>query len=154
VAFPYGVYDPSELRPHRTQISSKKDFFLSYNGKTVRDGCYLGFTFDEAGYKQYRDVVRKEGTGARTPGQTDGLPKENLPLQERWSARFFSLDKIFGSAKVESGKSVAVKWHHDIDGWDKYCNYMGSADSRILERPSKHVLSFKQWNPIGVNNDN
>tara|TARA_B100002051_G_scaffold241819_1_gene246582 strand:- start:451 stop:1350 length:900 start_codon:yes stop_codon:yes gene_type:complete len=153
VAFPYGVYEPSQLRSHRAQISSKKDFFLSHLGKTVRDGEYLGFTFDFEGYKRYRDTVRKEGTGMRKPGQETELPKENLPLEERWSARFFSLDKVFGSARIEDGKTIDVDWYHSIDGWKKYCEYMGSVDSCSLERPSKHILAFRQWNPIGVNND-
>lgn len=154
VAFPYGVYEPSQLRQHRLQISSKNDFFLSHGDETVRDGRYLGFTFDAEAYKRFRDTVRKEGTGARKPGQTGGLPKENLPLQERWSARHFSLDKVFSSAKVESARCAAVSWYHEADSWNKYCEYMGSPESRTLQRPSKHILSFKEWNPIGVNNDN
>ena len=42
-AFPYGVYDPSELQPHRKTISSKKQFHVSYKNKTVKDNEYLGF---------------------------------------------------------------------------------------------------------------
>jgi len=152
VAFPYGVYDPSILRSHRKDISSRKDFFLSYQDKTVRDGEYLGFTFDESGYFRYRDTVRKEGTGARVPGQ-QGIPTENLPLEKRWSARFFSLDKVFKSAKVETAKTLELSWYQKIDSWKNYCDYAGSSWSQTLTRPDKCILSYREWNPIGVNNE-
>ena len=47
VSFPYGVYDPEILRPHRKDISSERPFMLSHKGKTVQDNEYLGFTFDK-----------------------------------------------------------------------------------------------------------
>lgn len=98
VAFPYGVYDPSILRSHRKDISSRKDFFLTYQSKTVRDGEYLGFTFDESGYFRYRDTVRKEGTGVRVPGQ-QGMPTENLPLEKDGLRGSFLLTKFLNLLK-------------------------------------------------------
>ena len=37
VSFPQGVYPPEFLKAHRKQISSKKPFFVSSAGKTVKD---------------------------------------------------------------------------------------------------------------------
>jgi hypothetical protein len=152
-AFPYGVYEPDILRQHRLDISSRRDFFLSYLGKTVRDGEYLGFTFDAEGFFRYRDTVRQEGTGVRVPGQV-GIPTENLPLQERWSARFFSLDKVFKSAKLGGAKQVELPWYQKIDSWKTFCEYTRTPMATgPMSRPDKCILSYREWNPIGVDNE-
>ena len=151
-AFPYGVYNPSILREHRKSISSRRDFFLSFKNKTIRDGEYLGFTFDAEGFFRFRNTVRREGTGARVPGQK-GIPKENLPLQERWSARYFSLDKVFKSATLEGAVKINLPWYSRIDSWEKFCDYAGSSNSKRLTRPEKCILSYKEWNPIGIDNE-
>ena len=151
-AFPYGVYDPSILREHRKVISSRKDFFLTYQNKTVQDNEYLGFTFDAEGFFRFRDTVRQEGTGCRVPGQ-QGIPTENLPLQERWSARFFSLDKVFKSVRLDGANKVDLAWYQKIDSWETFCDYVGSNNSKKLSRPDKCILSYKEWNPIGVDNE-
>ena len=151
-AFPYGVYEPDILRGFRKDISSRRDFFLSHQDKTVCDGEYLGFTFDAEGYFRYRDTVRHEGTGIRVPGQV-GIPTKSLPLEERWSARFFSLDKVFKSAKLDGAKKIDLPWYQKIDSWETYCGYAGSQWSQLLSRPDKCILSYKEWNPIGVDNE-
>ena len=151
-AFPYGVYEPEILRKHRKDISSRRDFFLSYKDKTVRDGEYLGFTFDADGFFRYRDTVRQEGTGVRVPGQI-GIPTENLPLEKRWSARHFSLDKVFKSAKIEEAIKIELPWYKKIDNWETFCAYAGSNESKEIFRPAKCILSYGEWNPIGVDNE-
>ena len=151
-AFPYGVYEPEILRKHRKAISSRRDFFLSYKDKTVREGEYLGFTFDADGFFRYRDSVRREGTGVRVPGQ-QGIPTENLPLEKRWSARFFSLDKVFKSAKIEEAIKIELPWYKKIDSWETFCAYAGSPESEKIFRPAKCILSYGEWNPIGVDNE-
>jgi len=155
VSFPYGVYDPEIVRKHRKDISSRRDFFLSYLGKSVSDGAYTGFTFDEAGFFKYRDVIRGEGTGEKVPGQLQeaGIPKEKLPLQERWSARFFSLDKVFKSDTLERVVNVELPWYRKIDSWKSFCDYAGSNDSQKIFRPAKCILSYQEWNPIGVDDE-
>lgn len=151
VAFPYGVYEPEVLRPFRNQISSRRDFFLSYKDRTVREGEYLGFTFDAASHSEYVKVVRS-GTGDKIPGQhrSGEIPTERLPLHKKWSARFFSLDKVFKPAKVEGAVVADVDWYYKIDSWDGFCKYVGSGNS--VQRPAKCILSYREWNPIGVDN--
>ena len=45
VSFPYGIYDTSFIRNHRSDIRGNKSFYLSYNGETVKNNKYLAFTF-------------------------------------------------------------------------------------------------------------
>ena len=118
----------------------------------MRDGKYLGFTFDAEDYSEYMKVIRS-ATGDKVPGQhlSGEIPTERLPLHKRWSARFFSLDKVFESAKVEEAIVSEVDWYHNIDSWQSFCKYTGSGNT--IQRPAKCILSYREWNPIGVDNN-
>lgn len=152
VAFPYGVYSCNKIRKeYRQLISSQKRFFVRWNGKTVADGEYLGFTFDAEDFVRFRRVIR-EGTGIRAPGGTWEEGFENLPLEERWSARHFTLDKVFGSARVEDANIGPVDWYYNIGSWDGYCDYLGSKEREWVRRPNS-ILKYHEFNPIGEDND-
>ena len=115
-AFPYGIYDPKALREHRKDISSDKSFFMSSNGKTVADGEYLGFTFSPEEFKTYRRHLRRSSTGGYE--KADGeIPTTKLPLEERYSARHFSLDKVFGIAHTNETKLVNIPDYFNVDSW-------------------------------------
>lgn len=152
-AFPYGVYDNKLLRKHRKNISSKKGFFLTFHNSSVENGLYLGFTFDGDDFKRFRDDLRSQATGIRPPGK--GLTREVLPIEERWSARHFSLDKVFRSVIIEEDtEKVEVDWYFGIDSWDGYCEYVSSHHREFITRPYKKILKYSELNPIGVDNIN
>lgn len=151
VAFPYGVYEPEILRSHRKDISSEQSFALSFEGKTVKDNEYLGFTFDEEDYKKCVQIIRREGTGMRKPGQPHGGETENLPLHERWSARYFTLDKVFTDVIMDDVNVVEIPWYKKVDSWEGLRYYL-SSDQQV-ERPPKDLFSYKEWNPIGEDNE-
>ena len=153
VSFPYSIYDPEILRQYRKNISSKKGFFLSHEGKTIRDGLKLGFTFDKDDFVRYRRVVRKQGTKLFKRPEPGQIPKEKLPKQDRYSARFFTLEKIFGSSKVEEGLSVALPWYYPVDNWQEYAKFMASEHSGLIKRPNDLFLSYREWNPVGVDDE-
>jgi hypothetical protein len=153
VAFPYSVYDPQILRKHRAEISNKKGFCLSYEGKTIKDGEKLGFTFNKDDFIRYRRVVRQEGVGLYKSPEEGQMPREKYPKEERYSAQFFSLEKIFRSTDVENSTVVDLPWHYPIDTWDEWANYIGSTHQGLIKRPSKLFLSYREWNRIGVDND-
>ena len=87
----------------------------------------------------------------RKPGQPHGIPAENLPLHERWSARHFTLDKVFGDAIMEDVNVIEVPWYKKIDSWEGLRNYLASGNQ--VERPSKDLFSYKEWNPIGEDSE-
>jgi hypothetical protein len=146
-AFPYGVYDPSLLIPYRTSISSKKPFYVSYENKNIKNNEYLGFTFDAGDFKEARRIIRKEGTG-QFP---DYDAKERIPIEERWSARFFELDKIFIYVTMEEAKVLPLPWYCNISNWDNLRNYLGSENK--LDRPPNNMLGYHEWNLIGEDNE-
>ena len=149
VSFPYGVYPSDFLRPYRQQISSDVSSIFTYKGQSVIDGQYLGFTFDANDWLEFRRIVRKEGTGQYTsyiaPGQKH--PKEFLPIEKRYSARFFTLDKIFGVLKLKEVKEIEVPWYYNVDTWDGYSKFIGSDNK--LERPEKGLVKHREYSQIG-----
>ena len=157
VSFPYGIFDPRILRPHRKLISSHAPFYLRYNNKTIKDGEYLSFTFNGEDFVRFRRVIRKEGTGSWDPNSElrDGLyPTERLPIEKRWSARHFSLDKIFKDVILDKVGVVNLQWYYNIGSWKGYTEFLGSKERELFERPSKKLLGYKEFNPIGEDNDN
>jgi len=153
VSFPYGVFDPTIIRPHRKLISSQSPFCLRYAGKTIKDGEYLSFTFNGEDFVRFRRTIRKEGTGAWDPDSElrDGLyPTERLPIEKRWSARHFSLDKIFRDVILDNVGIIDLQWYYNIGSWKGYKQFLGSSDE--LERPSEQLLGYKEFNPIGEDN--
>lgn len=140
VAFPYGVYQPSIVREYRKRISDTNGFFISYNGQTVKDGKYLGFTFDADDYSLCVKRLREEGTGVKLPGSKK-FDTETLPIEERWSARFFSLDKVFQYVKIDGAVVAETPWYYTIDSWDNLCEYLGSKEQKLMRKPPKTHLS-------------
>jgi hypothetical protein len=155
VSFPMGVYPPEYLRQYRNKISNKSGFHLSYQGKTIKDGEPIGFTFDEEDYKKFMKKIR-EGTGEYIKGQTfsnNQGPRKRLPIEERWSARNFTLHDVFNIADINNSEIVEVEWFYKIDSWEDYCYYLGSDDSKKIKRPSEIILSYNEFNEIGVDNE-
>lgn len=153
VSFPYGIFDPTILRPHRKLISSQTPFYLRHDGRTIKDGEYLSFTFNGEDFVRFRRIIRKEGTGAWDPDSElrDGLyPTQRLPIKKRWSARHFSLDKIFKDVILDNVSIVDLQWYYNIGSWKGYKQFLGS-DAKT-ERPSEQLLGYKEFNPIGEDN--
>jgi hypothetical protein len=146
------MYDIKIVRDSRKDISSKRRFYLSKDGQTVRDGAHLGFTFDGADFIKIRRHLRREATGIRPKGNSD--LKQSLPIEERWSARHFTLDKIFNCVILEDEDIVIdVPWYHDISSWEGYCGYISSPERKFITKPYKKIIDYKEFNPIGKDNE-
>jgi hypothetical protein len=139
-AFPYGVYDPSQIRKQRKNISSNRSFFLTSQGKSVKNGEYLGFTFDGEDFKTCRRELRKEGT----PGSDDKTGRM-LPPEKRWSARFFSLDKVFKYVIMNKESGHEIDGYHKIDSWEDYTRFISSGET--YEKPE--FFKPRKWNRVG-----
>ena len=147
-AFPYGIYNNERLRKHRKDISSNKKFILKYKDKYVRDGLPIGFTFDAEDFKRIRRQLRSSATGLRPKNSEYG--SEPLPIEKRWSARHFPLDKVYESVIIEEDtKSVEIDWFYDIGTWEGYCDFISSPECRALSVPYDKILKYNEFNPIG-----
>ncbi len=139
ITFPYGIYHPLVVKKHRKHISSRKGFYLSYKGKTIKDGEYLGFTMDADEYKDYVRNIKNSCTGG------DKL----LSANKRWSSRHFKLDKIFGSAMIDNVNKVEIPWYYRIDSWDSWHRYMRSKESEEVKRPSVTMFKHSKYSKVG-----
>jgi hypothetical protein len=144
VAFPYGVYDHWAPRDYRREISTNKQFFFSYNNKTIVDGEYLGFTFDLEDYKKLISEVKAKSTGI----YRDEERKERLSVDERFSYRFFKLEEIFDTLSINNSAIKELPRYNRIDSWESYCNYISEKGAECKGIP-RSVLSYKEWNKIG-----
>ena len=150
VSFPYAVYPVEFLREHRTQISNNSNFCLTYEGKSVKNNNYMGFSFGPEDFKKLRKCLRDKGTGAYTSNLENGMPREKLPIADRYSARFFDLSDVFGIYEPQA--SVELPWYHAIDNWENYCSFMSSTERNEIKTPSKDILAFRELNRIGQDN--
>ena len=137
ISFPMGIFDVEVLRKHRKSIKNKKkNFFLIYKNKTVKDNLPISFTMTGEDFKLCRRHINK--TTSReylppSPGQQ--YPSEKLPLHQRWTARYFPLSEIFQPLKTNDAAAdkLEVEWFYDCAQWEDYTSYLGS--DRILKKP-------------------
>ena len=82
VSFPYGLFDPRPLQKMRRQIKTQKNFYVSFDNKTVQDDYYTSFTFGKDEFIKYRKNIRK-GTGMymSNPEDPNAIPTQRLPLE-------------------------------------------------------------------------
>ncbi len=154
VSFPYGIMDPRNLQKVRKKIRNKDNFYVVSNGKTVQDNLYSSFTFGKEEFIIYRRNVRK-GTGKYTSEIKDerGLPRSKLPLEERWSARFFEPKDVFVGVDIANGYQHEVDQFYNLDDWDAYREYMMSDLARDTQRPTKELFAYREFNRIGQDRD-
>ena len=147
VSFPYGIYDPSVVRPYRADIRKAECFALSHLGKSVLDNNYLSFTFGKEEWREFRKVIRS-GTGMYTSEELrDGkYPSKLLPAEERYSARHFTLDKVLECVTIVN--EVEIQDYHSLDSWDSYTNYLSS--KKQLKKPENYLTNGKKLNKIGT----
>jgi len=155
VSFPYGVFPVEEVRKHRKLISSPKNFYMMYDGKTVSNSYYTSFTFGKDEFVKYRKNIRSKGTGMYTTEIVDdrGIPRSRLPIEERYSARFFDLEEVFTDVEHIDSFCFEPTIFQNIGSWQEYRNYMSSPLSLQLKRPWKGIMSYKEFNLIGVNDE-
>lgn len=146
VAFPYGVYPHWTPRQSRDQFSLRKDkkTLYRFEGKTIIDGEYLGFTFNQDDLKQLIDEVREKSTGL-----FKNEDRDRLSLEERYSYRFFTLDQIFDTMKTDNISYIDLEKYHRIDSWDLYCDYI-SSEGRTQYPIPRSLLNANESNPVGV----
>ena len=152
VSFPYGVFPVEELRAQRLKISSKENFYVTSKNMSAQDDYYCSFTFGVPEFIEYRRNVRKKGTGMYTTEVLDkrGIPRSTLPIEERYSARFFSLRDVFTNFNITQENSFEPSAFNNVGSWDQYRTFMASDLSGQIKRPWEGIMKYKEFNPIGV----
>jgi hypothetical protein len=149
VSFPYGYFPAWQLREHRKIISSSQNVYLSFDGKCVKDNSYMSFTFGKDEFIEFRKVIRS-GTGRWKPG-VDYKEYDALPIEERWSARFFEIEQVFASFDTNQAHEIEVENFYNIGSWNEYKRFMAENIDNDIKRPTKTILLNQVSKPIGKN---
>ena len=154
VSFPYGVFDPRPIGKLRNVIKSKKNFYVKHDNKIISDNCYTSFTFGKDEFITYRKNIRR-GTGAYTSDVKDdrGIPRSMLPIEERWSARFFQLKDVFCGVDTTDSSFYETPEFYNIDSWENYREYVASNLAANTNRPSRDFFSYREFNRIAIDRD-
>ena len=154
VSFPYGITDPRTLQKVRTKIRNKNNFYMVSEAKTVQDNIYTSFTFGKEEFIIYRRNVRK-GTGKYTTEVVDkrGIPRSKLPIEERWSARFFEPKDVFVGVEIAEGYQHEVAQFYNLESWASYREYMASDLAKSTRRPTKELFAYREFNRVGQDRD-
>ena len=147
VAFPYGMFSTFHLKDYRKYAHKPTPFYVSYEGKTFKEGLFLPFTFDSEDFIQCRKKFRsKEVRGHHNDPSTPPVP-----TSEAYTGRFFTHDFIFEEVDIEGANVLEVPWYYQASDWEGLKKWLASEHS--LDRPKNIVLSYHEWNPIGVDNE-
>ena len=147
VSFPYGLLDPKEIMTVRKSYRSSANFYVVSGGKTVQDNLYTSFTFGKEEFIRYRRNVRK-ATG-EYKGEYGSMTR--LPIEERWSARFYEPQDVFKDLDLDSSTLLHVEQFHNITSWEEYKKFMRSNYADSMERPPKDLFSYKEFNRVAAN---
>ena len=145
IAWPYGWYNPSEVRQHRREIL-EDDFAFQFEGQSVKDNLYLGVTLSMQQIDKLISEVKEVSTGMWKDPETR---KERLTVDERFSYRKFDLKKVFELTTLESYTLAPVKEYFSIDCWKNYCNYLSNKGD--VTKPK--FLRYAEWNQVGVDHE-
>ena len=141
VSFPHSVYSPWILQKHRKKIKTAgNNFYITLEGKTIKDGAVAGFTFLQEDYERYRKDFKARDKGV---WGYSGQGMKNLyrkPIEERNTALKLTLDEVFRSATLEGATLVECVVHNDISTWEGYAKYIAG---RKWYRMPKKVKYFK-----------
>ena len=145
VSFCHGVYQPKILRPVRNEISKDQNFCLTFNKKSFASGDMLGFTFNTAQLESAMSLFEETDKSL--------LWSEDLENQEQFYEENFSLDKVFDRVIIGNDEQLEVPWFHQIDNWESYCSFLGSQDRSEMKHPGQLIISYREFNPVGENNE-
>mgnify|MGYP005819199925 CR=1 FL=1 len=149
VSFPYGYFPAWQLREHRKIISSSKNVYITSQGKNMKDNLYTSFTFGKDEFIEFRKIIRT-GTGRWKPG-VDYKEYEALPIEERWSARFFELEKVFAPFDTSTASEIEIKDYWNIGCWEEYKKFMAGNVNNNIKRPTKTILLNQIYKPLATN---
>lgn len=114
VAFPYGVYDPKIVKEDRLLISSFKNYTLSYDNKSIKDGEYLAFTFSPQQYKLFRNLIKSK--------------KVLSDLDNKKVQMSYCLKDVFGNEIINEYNVKSIDTYYNIDNWESYRECLSKID--------------------------
>ena len=110
---------------------------------------YTSFTFGKDEFIEFRKILRT-GTGRFRPG-SDWREHDALPIEERWSARFFGIEQVFAPFITEEAQEATVESFYNIGSWGEYKKFIATTVDKEIKRPTKTILTRQKCKPIAQN---
>ena len=145
MAHPHGVYQPKELRPERLEISKDQNFCVTHKGKSFATGHLLSFTFNPAQMTAALEIFKET--------ETTLLWGKDLENEIDFYEENFSIDTVFDRVIIEDDAKLEVPWFYQVDSWDGYCDFLGSEARKEIKHPGRLIISYREFNPVGENNE-
>lgn len=142
VCFPYGLHPLRYKDKIRAKIRTSDSFYISYEDSNFKDGLYLPFTFTPKDFLVCRRKFRKNENKKHT------AEKKVLPVSEQYTGRYFTHDFVFSDVNTENACLLEVSWYYDVSNWKGLRKWLGSENN--LDKPADFLLSYSEWNPLGV----
>lgn len=64
---------------------------------------------------------------------------------------FFEHGYVFDQVEEEGANVLEIPWYYDVSSWEGLKKWLVSDYS--LDKPKEFILSYHEWNPIGVDNE-
>lgn len=133
IKWPFGIYPTDICRDIRKYIrlNNEQAFYLTYKGKTYKDGLNLSFSLDMEQCVRYRRIIKK------------------MNKKEAMKVDFSSY--FIDALSYKKPQKLEVPWYYSIDSWEGYRDFLSSEHSKTIKRPLRRVLgSAKKKRPINL----
>lgn len=147
VRFPHSFFPAWQIREHRQLISSNENFYITSKGLGVKEGNLCSFTFGKEDWLEFRRVIRS-GTGIKNP-EYDYRDNVLLPIEQRWSARFFKPEDVFAPLEIKEENKVEMENFFNIRNWEEYTDFIAASRQISFRKPERSVLIRPSYNKVG-----
>ena len=107
----------------------------------------MGFSFGKQEWKEFRKILRSGSGMWSSDNLREGkYPAKLLPIEERYSARHFTLDKVLECVNIVN--TVEIDNYHSLDTWQSYTEYLSSKNQ--LKKPENYLTNGKKLNKICI----
>jgi len=142
VAFPFGTYEPSFIKPLRKQMYAGYRVMATFDNKSVRDNEYLGFSFRHSDLAHFIDKIK---AGAIKSYRDEKGKLQPLPKDKWYEAKNYTLDKIYGDYNPSDLITKELRWYYNISSWDLYRKFLATEQCRYLKYEKPVFLSARHY---------
>lgn len=146
VTFPWTAIDFWEMKERAYDATRAKQSYFSHEGKTVWDGEYIPFIFDQKSFAAMRANFHEKNTlvyRAISEYKEGDKWRERLPKEEQYSGRHFPIDKLVEPVVKEGMKEIALDEYYNAFTWEGYSKAVGNFTHK---RPKSQYLQQKGGN--------
>jgi hypothetical protein len=135
-SFPYGIVSEESMYEFRKHANKKINTLMLHNGKTIKDGLMLPFTFTKQDLKRCKNHLKDY---AISIWDLNNREMETSP------ALHFSLQDVFSAIDTSNTNFIESTWFHEIHTWESYKNFLNSEENaKIKKRQDLFLVNSKR----------